>query len=57
MKQTIVTVLVMLMTLSALQLNAQKNRVTDTPVTGTVYESATGKPLAGVQVVIPGVVS
>lgn len=57
MKQTIVTVLAVLMTLSTNQLNAQKNRVTDTLVSGTVYEAATGEPLAGVQVVIPGVVS
>jgi len=57
MKQTIVTVLVMLTTLSAGQLSAQKNRVSETTVSGTVYEAATGNPLAGVQVVIPGIVS
>lgn len=57
MKQTLRIMLTVLIALSASQLNAQKNRVTDTTVTGTVYESATGKPLAGVQVVIPGVVS
>ena len=57
MKQTIVSVMVVLITLSAQQLTAQKNRVTDASVSGTIYEAATGKPLAGVQVVIPGVVS
>ncbi|MDD3194219.1 MAG: SusC/RagA family TonB-linked outer membrane protein [Paludibacter sp.] len=57
MKQMIVTVLAVLITLSGTQLNAQKNRVVETSISGTVYDAATGKPLDGVQVVIPDVVS
>jgi len=39
-----------------LSVNAQKG-IIETEIKGTVYESATGKPLAGAQVTIPGVAS
>ena len=39
-----------------LGLNAQKG-IIETEIKGTVYESATGKPLAGAQITIPGVTS
>ncbi|HRZ97525.1 MAG TPA: SusC/RagA family TonB-linked outer membrane protein [Paludibacter sp.] len=39
-----------------LGVNAQKG-IIETEIKGTVYESATGKPLAGAQVTIPGVAS
>lgn len=34
-----------------------QNEVVETEISGTVYESATGKPLAGAQITIPGVAS
>jgi TonB-linked SusC/RagA family outer membrane protein len=57
MKLSILTALVVFMTFSTLTLLAQDNRVSARAISGKVVESSTGTPLAGVQVVIPGVAS
>ncbi len=53
--KNIISALVLVLGFS-LSANAQKG-IIETEIKGTVYESATGKPLAGVQVTIPGIAS